>query len=112
MVSVPIQSVTTREKEEKKKKGNRQFVNNDNGEEEKKEDRRDDLMEVVFVVRGDTVDMVKVRTGVQDDSYIQVRTGLEIGDQVISGPYSAIARKLKEGEVVRVVAEDDFYKEN
>ena len=112
VVSVPIQSVTTREKEEKKKKGNRQFVNNENGEEEKKENRRDDLIEVVFVVQGDSVDMVKVRTGVQDDSYIQIRSGLKAGDKVVSGPYSAIARKLKKGEVVRVVEEDEFYKQN
>lgn len=69
-------------------------------------------MEVVFVVRGDIVDMVKVCIGVQDDFYIQVRIGLEIGDQVISGFYFVIVCKLKEGEVVCVVVEDDFYKEN
>lgn len=112
VVAVPIQSVTTREKEEAKKKGNRQLVSNENGGEEQKEDRRDDLMEVVFVVRADTVDMVNVRTGVQDDSYIEIKSGLNLGDKVVSGPYSAIARKLKKGEQVRVVAEDDFYKEN
>lgn len=112
VVSVPIQSVTTREKEDKKKKNNRQLVKNDNNEEEKEADRRDDLMEVVFVVQGDTVNMVPVRTGVQDDSYIQIRSGLKAGDKVVSGPYSAISRKLKKGKVVRVVDEEDFYKEN
>lgn len=112
VVSVPIQSVTTREKEDKKKKNNRQLVKNDNNEEEKEADRRDDLMEVVFVVQGDTVNMVPVRTGVQDDSYIQIKSGLKTGDKVVSGPYSAISRKLKKGEVVRVVDEEDFYKEN
>lgn len=111
VVSVPIQSVTTREKEDKKK-NNRKFVKNDNEEEDKEADRRDDLMEVVFVVQGDTVNMVPVRTGVQDDSYIQIKSGLKAGDKVVSGPYSAISRKLKRGEVVRVVEEEEFYKEN
>lgn len=112
VVSVPIQSVTTREKEDKKKKNNRQLVKNDNNEEATAADRRDDLLEVVFVVQGDTVNMVPVRTGVQDDSYIQIKSGLKAGDKVVSGPYSAISRKLKKGEVVRVVDEEDFYKEN
>lgn len=112
VVSVPIQSVTTREKDENKKKSNRQFVNNENSPEETKEDRRDDLMEVVFIVQADTVDMIQVRTGVQDDSYIEVKSGLKVGDKVVSGPYSAIARKLKKGEEVRVVDEEEFYKEN
>ena len=64
------------------------------------------------MVQGDTVNMVPVRTGVQDDSYIQIKSGLKTGDKVVSGPYSAISRKLKRGEVVRVVDEEEFYKEN
>jgi len=41
-----------------------------------------------------------VTTGIQDDNYIQVRSGLSEGDQIVVGPYSAISRKLEEGSEV------------
>lgn len=95
--SISIQAVTTREKD-KKKKG------------EEKTTLADDLLEVVFQVRGDTVDMVEVKTGIQDDTYIQVLEGLQAGDEVVVAPYAAVARKLKEGEEIQVVKEDELYK--
>jgi len=41
--------------------------------------------------------MVKVTTGIADDSYMEIKSGIKLGDEVISGSYSAISRKLKEG---------------
>jgi HlyD family secretion protein len=41
--------------------------------------------------------MVKVITGIANDSYIEIKNGIKPGDEVISGSYSAISRKLKEG---------------
>jgi HlyD family secretion protein len=92
VISIPIQAVTTREKEDKK------------GKEDILED---DIMEVVFVVKGDTVHMQQVKTGIQDDSYIRVIEGLELGDEVVTGPYNAVARVLEAGEAVIVENEDE-----
>ncbi len=86
ILSIPIQSVTTREEKS-------------DDEDEKKEDVA--INEVVFVMSADTVKMVKVKTGVQDDEYIQILEGLEEGDEIVEGPYSAISRKLEEGTEVR-----------
>jgi HlyD family secretion protein len=102
-ISVAIQSVTTREKEKKKSSGKP----SDTDKEEE-----DDLLEVVFLVSGDTVDMVEVKTGIQDDSYIQILSGLKAEDEVVTGPYSAISRKLEKGEEVQVVDEDELYKKD
>jgi HlyD family secretion protein len=44
--------------------------------------------------------MVKVTTGIADDSYMEIKSGIKPGDEVISGSYSAISRKLKEGAKV------------
>jgi multidrug efflux pump subunit AcrA (membrane-fusion protein) len=58
---------------------------------------------VVFVRSGDMVKMVKVRTGIADNDDIQIISGLRPGDNVVTGPYTAISQKLKDG--ARVVME-------
>jgi HlyD family secretion protein len=45
--------------------------------------------------------MVKVTTGISDDTYSEIKDGIKPGDEVISGSYSAISRKLKDGARVR-----------
>ena len=101
-ISVPIQSVTTRELDEDDSDVKKTNVSKDDEE----------VVEVVFVVSADTVQMVEVQTGIQDDSYIQILSGIEEGQEVVTGPYSAVARKLKAGSEVRVVDEDELFKEN
>ena len=95
VLSVPIQSVTTREEDKEEKKDD-----DEKKETKKKEDEI--IKEVVFVMSADTVKMVEVKTGIQDDENIQILSGLEEGEEVVSGPYSAISRKLKEGMQVRL----------
>ena len=43
---------------------------------------------------------VKVTTGISDDTYMEIKSGIQPGDEVISGSYSAISRKLKNGAKV------------
>ncbi len=99
VLSVPIQAVTTREKEDKKK----------NKTEETETISASDLREIVFVCHGDTAKIADVKTGIQDDEYIQVISGLQEGDEVVTGPYSAVSRKLKDGDLVNKVDEDELY---
>ncbi len=106
-VSVPIQAVTTRDKEEDKKKNNAKLVK---GEGDDAEAEKTEQLEVVFVVQSDTVAMVEVKTGIQDNDYIQIVTGLQPGQEVVTGPYTAISRKLKQGDKVIKTDEEDFYK--
>jgi len=90
ILSLPIQAVTTRDLTEK----------SDNVDEELKDLSEDDLKEVVFVCRGDSAFVQEVTTGIQDDTYIHIETGLEVGDEVVVGPYSAVSRKLKNATVI------------
>lgn len=97
-LSVPIQAVTTREfKDVKDKLPNK-----------KMED--DDLVEVVFrALPGDTVEVVPIESGIQDDTYIRILSGLKDKDEIVAGPYSAVARKLKQGmKIIRVKEEELF----
>ena len=105
ILTVPIQSVTTREKEGLAKKEAKS--ESDGGASNKK---IDELREVVFVYeKGDTIQMIEVKTGIQDDSYIEILTGLKKGAKVVSAPYSLIFKKLKQGDKVIVVKEEELF---
>ncbi|EIQ00785.1 RND family efflux transporter, MFP subunit [Opitutaceae bacterium TAV1] len=60
----------------------------------------DSLQRVVFVVRGNTVKQVPVETGISNTTHMEIRTGVAVGDRVVSGSYSAITRTLKDGSLV------------
>lgn len=105
ILSVPIQSVTTREKEGLAKKESKS-----NTSTEAATKKIDELREVVFVYeKGDTIQMIEVKTGIQDDSYIEIITGLKKGTKVVSAPYSLIFKKLKQGDKVIVVKEEELF---
>jgi HlyD family secretion protein len=116
-VVVPIQSVTVRstesklspeerEKNEAKQqagdKDNRADVTNQAQQKQKERELREKLQRVVFVKSGDKVRMQKVDTGLADNTYIEIKSGIKPGDEVVSGSYSAISRKLKDGAKVTI----------
>ncbi len=115
VLSVPINSVTTRDKNDtgkvsmNEKKVKKEVTSNTNGQEEMKGDI-EDLEEVVFVLQADgTVKKVKVRTDIQDMSHIEVLSGVKDGDQVVTGPYTVVSKMLKDGMKVKVVPKDELF---
>jgi HlyD family secretion protein len=113
VVAVPIQSVTVRAeggktaeevqaakaKEAKERSGNDLEVAN---EREDARRNRETLQRVVFVKTGDTVKQRAVETGIADNSSIEVKSGLKAGEEVVSGSYAAISRRLKDGSKVMI----------
>ena len=116
VVAVPMQAVTIRtgesnlspeEIEKKKQKAsardkgdnNAEFTNA-KAEKAAQKEEREKLAKVVFLKNGSTAKLVKVTTGISDDTYMEIKSGVQPGDEVISGSYSAISRKLKEGAKV------------
>jgi HlyD family secretion protein len=114
VLSVPIQTVTTRERDENKRKqtadADRDGAQAVAANNEKNPISQENLKEVVFVVSADTVSMVEVKTGIQDDTYIHILSGLQEGQEVVTGPYTAISRKLEAGD--RIQREADAKKKN
>jgi HlyD family secretion protein len=106
VISVPIQSVTVRDKETGKtadQMKDEQLADQGGvatSDFERKERRK--LERVVFVKVGDTVKMVRVETGIADDNDLQIVSGLKAGDLVVSGPYTAISKDLKDGSKVEI----------
>jgi HlyD family secretion protein len=64
---------------------------------------------VVFVYVDGKVMAKEVKTGIQDDRYIQLLSGLEAGEEVVVGPFSAISKKLKDGQLVQKVKKEDLF---
>jgi len=61
------------------------------------------MKEYVFVYNGGTVKQVEVKTGIQDDMNIRILSGLNEGDEVVSRPFNAISKLLKDGSKVEKV---------
>lgn len=107
-LSVPIIAVTAKEDENKVKqdKEKQKDTKTAAAKEVSKKDY-DVIKEIVFVVTGDTVAIREVKTGIQDNDNIQILSGLEEGETVVTGPYSAIARKLKSGSRITIEEKKD-----
>ncbi len=100
VLSVPIQAVTTRQDEKADKAT------------EKAEDKvKDEVKEYVFVLQKDKVVLRRVKTGIQDDKYFEILSGLKEGEEIITAPYSAISKRLKDGQRVKVVDKSKLFEE-
>lgn len=117
VLSVPIMAVTTRHADSTKvSKGNNDEEDRDlkvtNEETEKaksKEKITEKQKEYVFVVKEGKAEMIEVKTGIQDNDYIEIASGVTDGLEVITGPYGAVARSLRKGTKVKVVDKDELF---
>jgi HlyD family secretion protein len=100
-LSVPIQSVTVRNvsssqalgrltDDQPDKRGATDLTAEDTGSKR-----------ILFLVQGGSVKVTKVEVGIADDNYIQIISGINPGDEIVTGPYTAVSRDLKEGTAVK-----------
>lgn len=97
ILTIPIQSVTTRED------------STDNTTNTDSKVPALGIKEFVFVVEGNKVKKIAVKTGIQDDMYIEIKSGLKAGQEVVVAPYLAISKLLKEGMQIEKVSKEDLY---
>lgn len=115
VVAVPILSVATREKEDEKSKAlakERKEKDKAEGKDEEAKNTAADELDVVVFVYNTAEGKVKrtvIKPGIQDNEYIEVKEGLKPGDEVVSGPYNAIAKTLKNDQKVTVVPKEKLY---
>ena len=115
---VPIQSVTTRDTSIKNKGKKEEKTVADNNDDKQKNQKADDKamkdknIEVVFLNNGGKAKMKAVKIGIQDNNNIEILEGLSEGDEVISSPYSAISKTLKDNDIVKIVNKDDLFSSN
>ena len=98
VISVPIQSVTVRTLP-KEGEGEGEDADNDTVTTDGKDD---EPVEVVFIVDNNIAKIVPVKTGISDDTYLEIISGLKGDETVVSGSYRAISKELNEGSKVSV----------
>ena len=55
----------------------------------------DKIEEYVFLLEDGKAKLIKVKTGIQDNKYIEVTEGLKDGDEVIVAPYRSVSKTLE-----------------
>lgn len=113
VLSVPLSAVTTRSANQPN------GGEAENGEEQEGQQQQEntapaaDVQEVVFVYDSatGTVQTKEVRTGISDFERIEIISGLEKGQQVVSGPFRAVSKTLKDGAKVAVKDEKNLNKQ-
>lgn len=110
VVAVPIQSVTVRSRESgktaEKLKQEREKRTGVNSSELERQTRKE-LQRVVFLKEQDTVRLVPVQTGIADNNFIEIRSGVKAGDEVVSGSYTAISKDLTERSKIKIESPKD-----
>lgn len=105
VLSVPIESITQRTDTSKSK--SRSSVERMLGETQTEDQKP---VTCVFILSGSTVEVVAVETGIQDDRHIEILSGLNAGDKIVSGPFDLVSQKLMPGDEVKVVSKENLYK--
>jgi HlyD family secretion protein len=104
VLSVPISSVVVKSDTAAVKEVK---IEDPKSEEKKVAPKSDKKFECVFVKVGDKAKIRIIKTGIQDDTNIEVLTGLKKGDVVITGPYTTVSKELNSGDKVTLKTEKD-----
>lgn len=109
VLTVPIQSVTTRlpkgaKKDDKKDslKPEDKDLEQDLANLTKKKDKAAKPIDVVFAVEDGKAKMIPVKRSISDDAFYEITEGLAEGQEVVTGSYKAIARELEDGKLAKV----------
>lgn len=110
VVSVPIQAVTVRNfageqaKDEQDASSSAEAESQD-GEADRSAGNRDDdedFQKVVFINDNGIAKRLEVETGISDNTHIQILSGLEAGNEIVTGSYRILSRELNDGDKIRV----------
>lgn len=106
-LSVPIQSVTTRDAPKPAANPANPGSQTDDGSSKPKITPLS--KEYVFVYSAGKVKQVEVTTGIQDDNYIQILSGIKDGEEIVSAPYTAISKTLNDKMEVEKVDKSKLF---
>lgn len=70
----------------------------------------DELIEVVYIYNEGVAEQRVVKTGIQNNQYIRITSGLDTNDEVVVAPYSIINKKLEEGSLLEKTSEEELSK--
>jgi len=94
IITVPIQAVTTRT--------DSTVTARSLADEEEKT--------IVFESDGTYALAREVKTGIQDNNYIEIVWGIDENTEVVSAPYSAISKKLSDSTLIEILPREELFK--
>lgn len=104
VIAVPIQAVTVN-KGQLQSSEDENWRIKDKSEEQSK--RRDRPQSIIWMSNGSTVTPRAIETGISDQGYIEVLSGLKAGESIVTGPYRAVTKLLEDGSKIKVEAAED-----
>lgn len=107
VISVPISAVVIKEDTTAVKKDILTEIEKEEKEKKGTAPKSDKKFECVFVKVGEKAKLRVVKTGIQDDTNIEIISGLKAGEQVIVGPYTTVSKDLTTNDKVRLENEED-----
>jgi HlyD family secretion protein len=106
VLSVPLSSVASRSMQEESADDLKKKAQASDDEMTEAERRREESSgkksEVVFIFRDGKVEMRKVKTGIADFEQVEIMEGIKEGEQVVSGPFTAVTKTLESGDEVKI----------
>ena len=111
VLAVPVAAVTTRDTTIKT--SSKTISNNSDDDPEKPESNKtvdnEKVKECVFIVENGVAKMVTIKSGIQDNNFIQIESGLKPGQTVITGPFTAVSKTLKDNDKIEVVDKKQLF---
>ena len=107
IVAVPISAVVIKDDTTSVKKDIVAELEKKEQEQKGTAPKSDKKYECVFVKVGDKAKLRVVKTGIQDDTNIEIISGLKSGEEIIIGPYTTVSKDLVSNDKIRVETEKD-----
>ncbi|WP_412466079.1 efflux RND transporter periplasmic adaptor subunit [Pedobacter sp. KLB.chiD] len=108
-LAIPIQAVFTDNAKSGGSNSNQGSEENTDKQKSKLTDKKVKQYVYTYDAKSKKVKKTEVTTGIQNDQYIIVKSGIKAGEEIVTGPYSAIQNKLKDGMVVEKTAKDQLF---
>lgn len=102
VVSVPIQAVTVRDFADDEAPSDTTATDATDATDENGIGEDEDFRKVVFINDDGTAKRMQVETGISDNAYIQIMSGIDAGDEVVTGSYRILSRELEDGDPITV----------
>ena len=107
VLAVPISAIVIKDDTTSTKKDIVAEIEKEEAEKKGKAPKKDIKFECVFVKVGDKAKIRIVKTGIQDDTNIEILSGLKKGDEIIIGPYTLVSKELMPNDKVRLETKSD-----
>ncbi|WP_293788440.1 efflux RND transporter periplasmic adaptor subunit [uncultured Pedobacter sp.] len=108
-LAIPIQAVFTDNAKSGGSNNNQGNEENTDKQKSKLTDKKVKQFVYTYDAKSKKVKKTEVTTGIQNDQFIIVKSGIKAGEEIVTGPYSAIQNKLKDGMVVEKTAKDQLF---